>query len=62
MYINAANVSKINWTQVIAAVAMLGTVFGLEISTEAQLSIVTGIGLVSQFLTVVFRSWFTQKV
>ena len=59
--LNPVAFSKINWTQIVAAAAMLLTVFGFELSTEAQLSIVAGIGFVSQFMTVIFRSFFTIK-
>lgn len=61
MNINTPALSKINWTNIVAAAAMLLTVFGFELSTETQLQIVTGIGLVSQFLSVIFRTWFTAK-
>ena len=61
MNINSAALSKINWTNIIAAGATLLTVFGIDLSTEAQLQIVAGIALVSQLLSIVFRSFFTAK-
>jgi hypothetical protein len=59
--INSAAFSKINWTNVIAAAGTLVAVFGVDLSTELQAQIVTAIALGSQFLTVVFRTWFTAK-
>ena len=59
--INEPLVSKINWANGIAFIATVLAVFGFELSTEAQVSIVTGIALVTQFFTVVFRTWFTSK-
>ena len=59
--INPNALSKINWTNVIAAGATLLTVFGIDLSPELQVQIVTGIALATQLLTVVFRSFFTAK-
>jgi len=61
MTINTPAVSKINWTQVVAAAAMLLTVFGIDLPAETQVTIVTGIALASQFFTMIFRSFFTEK-
>ena len=61
MTINAPALSKINWTNIIAAGATLLTVFGIDLSPETQVQIVTGIALVSQLATVIFRSFFTAK-
>lgn len=59
--LNPAALSKINWTNGIAFIATLGTVFGLNISPEQQLQIVAGIGIVSQIATVIFRTFMTKK-
>ena len=61
MFINPAMLSKINWTQVIAAFATLAAVFGLNLSPETQVTVVAMIGLATQFLTVVLRTFFTAK-
>lgn len=61
MTINAPALSKINWTNLVAAAATLMTVFGFDLSIEAQAQIVTGIALVTQLLTVVFRTFMTVK-
>lgn len=58
---NPAALSKINWTNIIAAAATLLTVFGIDLTPEAQVQIVSGIALISQLLSVVFRTWFTAK-
>jgi mannose/fructose/N-acetylgalactosamine-specific phosphotransferase system component IIC len=59
MSLNPAAFSKINWTNIVAAGATLLSVFGLDFSPEMQVQIVTGIALVSQLLTMVFRTFFT---
>jgi hypothetical protein len=59
MSLNPAALSKINWTQVVAGLAMAATVFGFDLTAEAQASIVMGIGIASQLLTIVFRTFFT---
>jgi len=59
--INSVALSKINWTQVVAAAATLIAVFGVDLSPETQTQIVMGIALISQLLTVVFRSFYTAK-
>ena len=58
---NPAVLSKINWTNIIAAGATLLTIFGIDLTPEAQMQIVTGIALASQLLSIVFRTWFTAK-
>lgn len=61
MTINAPALSKINWTNIVAAGATLFSVFGLDVSPEAQVQIVTGIALASQVLSVIFRTFMTVK-
>lgn len=51
--------SKINWTQLVAMLAMFATMFGFELSAETQAGIVTAIGLASQVFTFVLRTWFS---
>lgn len=61
MNINPAKLSKINWTQVVGAGAVLVTLFGVEVTEEQKVQIVAGIALASQALTFVFRTFFTAK-
>ena len=61
MYLNPALLSKINWTQVIAAFATIAAVFGFNLSPETQVTVVSMIALATQFLTVVLRTFFTAK-
>jgi uncharacterized protein (DUF697 family) len=59
--INSAALSKINWTQAISFIAMIGAVFGMDISPEVQVQILAGVTAVQTLLTVVFRTFFTAK-
>lgn len=61
MNVNPAHLSKINWTQVVAAAASVTVVFGLDIPLETQVAIVTGIQLATNFATLVFRTFMTKK-
>lgn len=63
--VTSAWASKINWTQAVAAAAMVVTVATggkLNITPEEQAAIVVVIGLVSQFATVIMKTWFTSSV
>jgi hypothetical protein len=59
--LNSPTFSKINWTQILAALASLGVIFGVDIPVEQQLAIVGGIQAAQSVLTVVFRTFFTAK-
>jgi predicted RND superfamily exporter protein len=59
MTLNPPALSKINWANIIGGAATLLTVFGIDLSPEMQASIVAGIALVTQLVTVVFRTFFT---
>lgn len=54
--------SKINWTQIVSFIAMVAALFGLDISAELQAALVTAIGAVAAVVTIVWRTWFTDKV
>jgi hypothetical protein len=54
--------SKINWTQIISFIAMVGALFGLDLSPELQGALVTAIGAVAAVVTIVWRTWFTTTV
>lgn len=60
--IQSALLSKINITQGIAAVAMLLTMFGLEVPAEVQAQVVSVIVGVTTVATWVLRTWFTKTV
>lgn len=58
-HLNPAHLSKINWTQGIAAVASALVLFGIDLTTEQQLYAVTTIQGVQTMATWVFRTFFT---
>ena len=53
--------SKINWTQLVATAAMVAAFFGLNVPPELQAAIVTAIGAISAAVTIVWRTFFTDK-
>ena len=54
--------SKINWTQVVAAVAILGSLFGFELDAQTQLAIVSVIAVGTQVATIIMRTYFTKSI
>ncbi len=60
--IKSASSSKINWTQMVAVLASLLIVFGIDLNTETQLMIVAGIQGAQSVITWVLRTWFTKTV
>ena len=60
--VKSAWTSKINWVQAVAVVAALGTMFGVDLSPEDQVKIITGITVVQGFVTGVIKTWFTPTV
>lgn len=54
--------SKINWTQFVAFLAMLATMFGFDVPAEIQAQIVAVILAVSNVVTWVMRTWFTTAL
>ena len=63
--VESAWLSKINWTQVVAGVAMLATFLSggkFNLDATQQLAIVTTIGIVSSFVTFIMRTWFNNRV
>jgi len=52
--------SKINRTQLAAAVASLSVLFGLELDADQQVAVVVAIQLAANVATFVFRTWFTK--
>lgn len=62
MNIKSAFASKINWTQAIAAIAMILTMFGFNLPADVQAQIVAIIVGVQAVVTWVMRTWFTTSI
>lgn len=59
----SAWLSKINWSQVIAIVAMVGTTFNLfELTPDEQIKILSGIVAVQGAVTFVLKTFFTSTI
>lgn len=54
--------SKINWTGAMGIIFMLLALFGLPIADADQASIIAAIGILSNFLIMIWRQWFTSSV
>jgi hypothetical protein len=53
--------SKINWTQIVAMIAMIGTVFGIDVPEDVRVQLLAAIGGIQGVATWIFRTWFTKK-
>jgi hypothetical protein len=63
--VKSAWLSKVNWTQIVAALAMiLAFVTGnkIELTATEQSAIIVVIGLIGQFATFILKTWFTPTV
>lgn len=61
--VKSAWASKINWTQAIAMVAMLGTAFNLfELTPDMQATILSGIIAIQATVTWVLKTFFSPTV
>lgn len=60
--VKSAWISKINWTQAVLFLAMIFTMFGIDLPAELQAQIVTGIGIVAAVVTWILRTWFTTAI
>lgn len=58
----SAWLSKINWTQGIAALAMVLTFFGLDLDAKTQAEILAGIVGVQSVVTWLMKTFFTSTV
>lgn len=59
----SAWLSKINWTQAIGVVAMVGTALNLfDLDPEMQVKVVTAIGIVQGGITWMIKTFFTPTV
>lgn len=59
--VKSAAKSKINWTAIISAVAVLAATFGFDIPEEVQGDVVAAIAAVSAAVIVIFRTWFNNS-
>lgn len=63
--VQSALISKINWAQVISLVAM-GTVVltggKLNITPDQQVAVVATIGVITNVVTYILRTWFNGSV
>jgi len=62
MELKSTFLSKINWTQLLAVVAMLLTTFGIDLPADVQASIVAAIVAIQAVVTWVLRTWFTTTM
>ena len=63
--VSPATSSKINWTQIISAAAMLLSFMSggkIGLTPEQQAAVAVTIGLLSNVVTVIFRTWFSKTV
>lgn len=54
--------SKIEWTQLVGAGAIIGSFFGLDLDATDQAQLVAAIALVAQVATWIMRRWFTTSI
>jgi hypothetical protein len=60
--VKSAWLSKINWTQAVAVVAMVATMFGLDIDATLQAEILAAIIGVQSVVTWVIKTFFSPTV
>lgn len=60
--VKSAWLSKINWTQGIALLAMAGTFFGFDLPAETQAEILAGIVGIQAAVTWLLKTFFTTTV
>lgn len=58
----SAFLSKINWAQLVAMLAMLFTYFGIDLDAGTQAAVLAGITGISTLITWVMRTFFTTTV
>ena len=61
-FVKSSWASKINWTQALAFLAMLFTMFGIDLPQDVQTEVVAGIVAGQSVLTWVLRTWFTTSI
>ena len=60
--VKSAWLSKINWTQAVSFLAMLATMFGIDVPPEMHAQILAAIVAVSAVMTWAFKTFFTSTV
>ena len=60
--VKSAWLSKINWTAAITAAIALAAAFGLPISEQTKVQILTITGVVGPIIISILRTWFTTSV
>ena len=60
--VKSAATSKINWTAILSSAAMLGSYFGLDLNAGQVGAVVTAVGVGSQLVQLVLRTFFTKSV
>lgn len=60
--VKPATQSKINWTQVVAIASTVLALVGFDLDASEQVAVVTAIQVVSNLVTMVFRTWFNKSV
>ncbi len=61
MNVNPAHVSKINWTNAIAAGVALAAAFGIAIPSEYQALATQVVAVGAPIVTIILRTFFTAK-
>lgn len=54
--------SKINWTQAVAFLGMIFTMFGIDVPEDVKAAIVSAIVAISTVITWVLRTFFTTSI
>ena len=60
--VKSAFLSKINWTAAITASISLAAAFGMPISEEAKVQILTITGVAGPVIISIMRTWFTSTI
>ena len=60
--VRSAWASKINWTQAISFLAMMLTMFGIDLDPETQAQILAFIMALSNVLTWIFKTFFSTTI
>ena len=58
---NPTKSSKVNWTQAIAFLAMIATLFGIDVPDDVKLQMVAAIQALQSIVTWVFHTWFSGE-
>lgn len=60
--VKSAWLSKINWTQAVAAAASVGVIFGIDLDPKTQVALVGVIQGAQSVATWAFRTFFNRSV